>query len=81
MAVQDVSRADEQRCTIGRLELVQWLNALLQLDYIQVCIATIPFAVPQAIHRASTLRFATQVSDCSDGVAFCQVRVLSRIHF
>ena len=34
--VLDVHRGDLQRCTIGRLELVQWVNALLQLD-VQSC--------------------------------------------
>lgn len=29
----DVSRADLKHCSVGRLELVQWANALLQLDY------------------------------------------------
>lgn len=31
--VLDVSRADLQKCSIGRLELVQWANQLLELDY------------------------------------------------
>lgn len=31
--VLDVSRADLKHCSVGRLELVQWANALLQLDY------------------------------------------------
>ena len=36
-AVTDVSRGDLQRCSVGRLELVQWVNSLLQLDYPQAC--------------------------------------------
>ena len=33
--VVDISRGDLQRASIGRLELLQWVNQLLQLDYPQ----------------------------------------------
>lgn len=33
IGVLDVTRADLHKCTVGRLELLQWANAQLQLDY------------------------------------------------